>query len=120
LGRGGLERIALAGLLALGASVLGAAAARALDSETFDDFKGVGAADDARRRPAGLPNGIEPSLTWKLLDILTPHIFGTETLGYSDNVFPQRTVGTHSPFSDTLIGGRGDICLEDHVFSVGV
>ncbi|MEZ0229566.1 MAG: outer membrane beta-barrel protein [Planctomycetota bacterium] len=113
----------VAGALAFAIGGAGLPAVLALDSETFDDYKGVGAAEDARRQPAPLNadgHSIEPSLSWKLLDVLTPHVFAAQTLGYSDNVFHQRTVGTHSPYSRTAVGGRGDICLEDHVFSVGV
>lgn len=97
--------------------------ARALDSETFDDYKSVGAPEDARKKPAPLAvdgHTIEPSLSWKLLDIVAPHAYAAESLGYSDNVYHQRDVGTHSPYSRTTVGGRADINLEDHVFSAGL
>jgi hypothetical protein len=97
--------------------------ARALDSETFDDYKAVGAPEDARKKPAALSvdgHSIEPSLSWKLFDIVAPHVFAAETVGYSDNVYHQRDVGTHSPYSRTSVGGRADINLEDHVFSAGL
>lgn len=96
--------------------------ARALDSETFDDYKSVGAAADARSTPATLSldgHAIDPSLTYKIFDLITPHIFASETLGYSDNIFHDESDGTHTPYTKTSVGGRADIQLDNHVFSLG-
>lgn len=106
--------------VALGA--LAVQPARALDSETFDDYRSVGSAEDARKRPAPLQfdgHSLEPSFAYKVFDFLTPHFYGGETAGYTDNVFDTTAPSAHSPFAKTTIGGRGDIQLEEHVFSAG-
>jgi hypothetical protein len=105
--------------------VLGVAcssSAIALDSETFDDFTSVGAGADARKRPAPLAfdgHNLEPSFAYKLLDFLTPHAFGGETVGYTDNVLLTPSPSTHSIFEKTTVGGRGDVQLDEHIFSAG-
>src|SRR5579872_2059747 len=91
----------------------------ALDSETFDDYKGVGATEDARKKPAPLSvdgHSFDPSFNFKLADFLTPHIFGAETVGYTDNLFQTPSPSEHTPFERSTLGGRGDIQLDDHVF----
>jgi hypothetical protein len=112
----------LAGAFFLSGVMASRSNAVALDSETFDDFKGVGAADDARERPAALSvdgHTLEPSLNYKIFDFLTPHVFGAETAGYSDNVLLTPAPSEHSPFEKTTAGVRGDVQLEDNVFSLG-
>jgi hypothetical protein len=107
--------------MALGVA-LSARSAPALDSETFDDYKGVGVAEDARRTPAPLSvdgHSLDPSFNFKLADILTPHVFGAETFGYSDNLFDTPPPSAHTPFERSTVGGRGDVQLDDHVFSLG-
>jgi len=82
----------------------------------------VGAAEDARRTPAPLAvdgHSIDPSLTFKLADFLTPHAFGAQSFGYSDNIFDTPSPSVHTPFERSTVGGRGDVQLEDHVFSAG-
>jgi len=106
--------------VALGAVAVGPV--RALDSETFDDFKGVGTADDARTHPAPLMvdgHSLEPSFAYKVLDFLTPHAFGAETAGYTDNLFDTTAPGVHTPFEKSTLGGRGDVQLDESVFSAG-
>jgi hypothetical protein len=103
-------------------AVVATRTASALDSETFDDYKSVGAAADARSTPAVLSidgHGIDPTLKYKVFDLITPHIFGSETVGYSDNIFHDESDGTHTPYLRTSVGGRGDIQLDNHVFSLG-
>src|SRR5262249_32725645 len=99
-----------------------ASSARGLDSETFDDFTSVGTAEDARSHPAPLTldgHTLEPSLAYKVFDFLTPHVFGAENVGYTDNVFLSPSPSVHTPFEKTSLGGRGDVQVEEHVFSAG-
>jgi hypothetical protein len=98
--------------------------ARALDSETFDDFRRVGKSPDARKQPDPLlldDHAFEPTLRWKLLDVLTPHFYGGDVGGFSDNYLlePSSVHPSQTPYWRTSLGGRGDVQLEDHVFSLG-
>jgi hypothetical protein len=95
--------------------------ANALEGDVFDDYKRAGSGDDARRKPDNLSVvglSLEPSLDWKLADLITPHFFLGEALGYSTNILRGTRGDEQRDFlSRTEGGARADLQLLDHVMS---
>jgi hypothetical protein len=106
------------GLAALGALL---AAPRAV-AQDFGDFEVVGRLEDARRQPTPLTVGghsFEPSITYKLLGITTPHVFGALSGGYTDNLLREdeetpNTTFVRETYGRAEAGVRLDTSLLDH------
>lgn len=103
----------------IGVALLGASRAAAQD---FEDFEFVGRLEDARRQPSTLSVGghtFEPSLTYKLFGIATPHVFGALTGGYTDNLLreDEETPGVkfvRDTYGRAEAGVRLDASLTEH------
>lgn len=106
------------GLASLGALLT---APRAI-AQDFQDFEFVGRLEDARRQPSPLRVGdhsFEPSITYKLFGISTPHVFGALSGGYTDNLLREdeetpNTELVRETYGRAEAGVRLDTSLTDH------
>ncbi|MGE0713633.1 MAG: outer membrane beta-barrel protein [Planctomycetota bacterium] len=102
--------------------VLCVAAPLRAQQSSFDDFRNLGQLEERRREPSPLrvgPHELEPSLNVKLLDAVTPHVFGALSAGYNDNLLriDRERVGVHvvgQPEVEAEAGARLDAELGDH------
>jgi hypothetical protein len=108
-GRGLLLAVALVGAL----GPLGPLAGRARAQD--GDFDSVGRLDDARRQATPMSVGdhsFEPSIVYRLLGVVTPHVFGALSGGYTDNLLLQDRNGS-DPLVRALYGrAEGGVRLD--------
>jgi hypothetical protein len=97
-------------------------AALALEKDVFDDYKMAGTAEDARKKPsqlqvAGL--GFDPTIDYKVLGVVTPHVFGGVTGGYGDNLLRAPDGGDvrRDFYGRGEAGARGDVQIYEHLIS---
>ena len=94
---------------------------------SFDDFQSLGLLEDRRREPSDLttgPHTLKPQLNLKLFNLVTPHVFGSAGVGYSDNVLLDdwEAPGVklrREPFALLQAGTRLDTELGDHRLEIG-
>lgn len=91
-------------------------------AQDFADFEMIGRLEDSRRQPTPLRVGLhsfEPSIVYKVLGVSTPHVFGSLTGGYVDNLLRQDAdlAGVRlvrEPYARAEAGVRLDTLLAEH------
>jgi hypothetical protein len=99
-----------------------ARAALALEKDVFDDYKTAGTAEDVRKKPSQIQVGglgFEPTIDYKVLGVVTPHVFGAATGGYGDNLLRAPDGGDvrRDFYGRGEAGARADVQVYEHLIS---
>lgn len=96
-------------------------AAAPVCAQTFGDFESAGRTEDVRRAPSPLTvggHGLTPSITYKLLGVATPHVYGAAGFGYTSNLLRADEEAPGPVHDDTYgrveLGARLDTELGEH------